>query len=161
MKLQLLNVKDERIIQYKDSGKTFNELNFSKIIKEFKEVEGTIGIKKVDKIFFVTFDITANLVVYSSLTYEPFTYTHKFSEDLEFCNDENYCDDNVILFDGDALILEDVIYSLIITTLPIKLTKKGEKAPVGENYRVLSEDEYYKEKDSEGNAFDKLKDLDL
>ncbi|MBP5694140.1 MAG: DUF177 domain-containing protein [Bacilli bacterium] len=161
MKLQLFNVKDERIITYKDNGSTFNELNHSKVIKEFKDVTGTVGVKKVGKIYFVTFDIKAKLIVYSSLTYEPFEYTHELSEDLQFCNDEKYCDEDTILLDNDAVNLDEIIYSLIITSLPIKLAKKGEKAPSGENFRVLTEEEYLKEKESEGNPFDKLKDLDL
>ncbi len=161
MRLQIFNVKDERVFDYNEDVKVFNDLNKSKVIKEFKKVHGKIIVKKVDKIFFVTFDIKSKLEVFSSLTYEPFAYNHNFKEELQFANDEKYCDDETIFVDDDALNLEELIYSLIITTLPIKLVKKGEHAPKGENFRVLSEDEYYEEESSQGNAFDKLKDLDL
>ena len=161
MRLQIFNVKDERVFDYEENAKVYNDLNNSKVIKEFKKVGGKVTIKKVDKVFFAKFDIKAKLIVYSSLTYEPFIYNHKLSEELQFVNDEKYCDDESILVDGDAINLEEIIYSLIITTLPIRLTKKGEKAPEGKNFRVLTEDEYYEEENSSGNAFDKLKDLDL
>ncbi len=161
MRLQIFNVKDERVFEYDESPKTFNSLNNSKVIKEFKSVKGKITIKKVDKVFFVNFNFNCKLEVYSSLTFEPFEYNHKFNEDLQFANDEKYCDDDTILVDNDELNLDEIVYSLIITTLPIKLTKKGERAPHGEHFRVLSEDEYLKEESSQGNPFDKLKDLDL
>jgi len=161
MRLQIFNVKDEREFDYDESPKTFNSLNKSKVIKEFKSVNGKITIKKVDKVFFVNFNFKCKLEVFSSLTFEPFIYNHKFNEDLQFTNDEKYCDDEIIFVDNDELNLDEIVYSLIITTLPIRLVKKGEKAPSGEHFRVLSEDEYLKEKSSQGNPFDKLKDLDL
>ena len=56
-----------------------------------------------------------------------------------------------------------MIYSLIITNLPTRLVKKSESYPRGESYRVISEEEYLKDKEKEegGNAFDALKDLEF
>ena len=71
--------------------------------------------------------------------------------------------DYIILEEKDYIEIEDVVYSLLVANLPIKLHKRFETYPEGENYKVYSEDDYLasKEESGEGNPFDALKDLDL
>lgn len=49
--------------------------------------------------------------------------------------------------------LDQEIYSLIITSLPLILHKDGEEYPKGENFRVISEDEI---DDNDGSGYSPL-----
>lgn len=165
MKLSFFNINKKETLTYKGDPKLFNELNRSTVIQNFNSVSGKIYVDRYDEVCVVRFKITANLVVLSSLTNEPFNYKFKLDDVLCYTRQESYAaiEKDIILTPENYIDLEETIYSLIITSLPTRLVKKSETYPQGENYRVMSEEEYLESKKAEenGSPFDVLKDLEF
>lgn len=165
MKLSFFNVNKKETLTYKGDVNVYNELNKSSYIQSFNSVSGKIIVDRYEEVVVCHFKITANLVVLSSLTNEPFNYKLKIDDVLCYTRQESYAaiEKDIILTPENYIDLEEVIYSLIITSLPTRLVKKSESYPQGENYRVISEEEYLKDKENEegGSPFDVLKDLDF
>lgn len=165
MRLSLFNINKKESFSYKGYSKIYNDMNKSTVIKNFNSINGKIYVDRVEELCIVRFKITANLLVLSSLTNEPFNYKLKLDDTLCFTNRESYAalKEDIILNKENYIDLEDTIYSLIITNLPIRLVKKSETYPEGENYKVMTEEEYLANKETEEspNAFDTLKDIDL
>ena len=116
--------------------------------------------KLLGEVVEVKLDINADLTVKSSYTLKEFIYKLKTNETYYFSADNNDNDD-VLPLKGNAIELDRLIFNLIAASLPIRLIDKGEKLPSdGDGYRVLTEDEYLKEKENEGNnAFSCLDEL--
>ena len=165
MKLSFFNVNKKETLSYKGDANIYNELNKSSYIKNFNIVSGKILVDRYEEVVVCRFKIKANLVVLSSLSNEPFNYKLKIDDVLCYTRKESYAavEKDIILTPDNYIDLEEVIYSLIITNLPTRLVKKSETYPQGEHYRVISEEEYLKDKEKEdgGNPFDVLKDLDF
>ena len=165
MKLSFFNVNKKETLTYKGDASIYNELNKSSCIKSFNSINGKILVDRYEEVVVCRFKITANLVVLSSLTNEPFNYKLKIDDVLCYTRKESYAavEKDIILTSENYIDLEEVIYSLVITNLPTRLVKKSETYPQGEHYRVISEEEYFKSKEKEENEspFDALKDLDF
>ena len=61
----------------------------------------------------------------------------------------------------NLIILDDYVLGIVLANVPVRIVKKGAKRPSnGNNYRVISEDDYNKEKensrDSRWDALDKI-----
>ena len=59
--------------------------------------------------------------------------------------------------------LDEYILGILLANVPVRIVKKGAKLPGdGNNYRVISEDQYQKEKEnSQDSRWSALDDLDL
>ena len=164
MRLSFFNIQKKESFGYKGNPEIYNKLNNTTNIVSFNSVSGKIGVERIEEVCIIRFKITANLVVRSSVSNDPFNYKLKIDEVLCYTTKKSYVtNDYIILEDKDYIEIEEVVYSLIVTNLPIQLHKKSETYPEGENFKVLTEEEYYaqKENEDEPNAFDVLKDLDL
>lgn len=164
MRLSFFNIQKKETFNYKGNPKTYNDLNHTKNIVSFNSVGGKILVERVEEVCIIRFKIVANLTVLSSVSNEPFSYKEKIDEVLCYTNRKSYARaDYIILEEKDYIEIEDVVYSLLVANLPIKLHKRFETYPEGENYKVYSEDDYLasKEESGEGSPFDALKDLDL
>lgn len=164
MRLSFFNIQKKETFNYKGNPKIYNDLNHTKNIVSFNSVGGKILVERVEEVCIIRFKIVANLTVLSSVSNEPFSYKEKIDEVLCYTNRKSYATaDYIILEEKDYIEIEDVVYSLLVANLPIKLHKRFETYPEGENFKVYSEDDYLvsKEESGEGNPFDALKDLDL
>lgn len=163
MRLSFFNIQKKEAFNYKGNPEIYNELNHTKNIVSFNSVGGKILVERVEEVCVIRFKIVANLTVLSSVSNEPFSYKEKIDEVLCYTSRKSYATaDYIILEEKDYIEIEEVVYSLLVANLPIKLHKRFETYPEGENYKVLSEDEYLAQKDEdEGSPFDALKDLDL
>lgn len=96
----------------------------------------------------VVFDIKADVTAVSSYTLKDVPLKISVEEEFSF-TDEDIEDDN-ILYEPNAIIeLDEYILSLILSKIPIKVVGKNEKIPDGgEGYRVISQDDYEKEKET-------------
>ena len=161
MKIDFAKVRGKETIAYSGDLNYFNNFNKSKTIKEFKSVEGKVTLEKADAVLIIKYDINAVLDVFSTLTNEPFEYPISIDETLYYTSEKEMESEDVFYIKEGRIELEEDIYSLIVTSLPLILHKEGEEFPHGKNYRVLKEDELNEDDGSLYSPFDKLKDLDL
>lgn len=161
MKIEFSKIKNHEKIEFLGDLKYFNNQKNISTIKEYKEVKANISLERANDITIIKYDIDAKLKVYSTLSGEEFDYPLHVVETLYYTENKELESEDVFFINEGYVNLEDEIYSLIITSIPLILHKKGEKYPKGENYRVISEDELNEDDGSGFSPFDKLKDLDL
>ena len=161
MRLDFSKVDAKTIINIDENSSTLKKYNHSSVIEEINSVTGTVTTERADEVIIVKYNLKANLLVYSSISGDLFDYIMNVNETLYYTNNKALESEDIFFEDKDYIDLNEDIYSLIVTNLPIKLHKKGEKYPSGDNYRVLTEDELNEYSGDQTSPFDALKDLDL
>lgn len=161
MRIDFSKVKSFEKIDYIGDLNFYNNTKSLKTIKDYKSVEGVVEIQKADSVIIVKYDIHAVLNVLSTLSGEEFEYPLDVNETLYYTDKKEMDSEDVFYVKEGYVDLDQEIYSLIITSIPLILHKEGEEYPKGKNYRVISEDEIDENDGSNCSPFDKLKDLDL
>ena len=161
MRIDFSKVKSFEKIDYIGDLNFYNNTKSLKTIKDYKSVEGVVEIQKADSVIIVKYDIHAVLNVLSTLSGEEFEYPLDVNETLYYTDKKEMDNEDVFYVKEGYVDLDQEIYSLIITSIPLILHKEGEEYPKGKNYRVISEDEIDENDGSNYSPFDKLKDLDL
>lgn len=161
MRIDFSKVKSFEKIDYIGDLNFYNNTKSFKTIKDYKSVEGVVEIQKADSVIIVKYDIHAVLNVLSTLSGEEFEYPLDVNETLYYTDKKEMDSEDVFYVKEGYVDLDQEIYSLIITSIPLILHKEGEEYPKGKNYRVISEDEIDENDGSNYSPFDKLKDLDL
>ena len=161
MRIDFSKVKSFEKIDYIGDLNFYNNTKSLKTIKDYKSVEGVVEIQKADSVIIVKYDIHAVLNVLSTLSEEEFEYPLDVNETLYYTDKKEMDSEDVFYVKEGYVDLDQEIYSLIITSIPLILHKEGEEYPKGKNYRVISEDEIDENDGSNYSPFDKLKDLDL
>lgn len=161
MRIDFSKVKSFEKIDYIGDLNFYNNTKSLKTIKDYKSVEGVVEIQKADSVIIVKYDIHAILNVLSTLSGEEFEYPLDVNETLYYTDKKEMDSEDVFYVKEGYVDLDQEIYSLIITSIPLILHKEGEEYPKGKNYRVISEDEIDENDGSNYSPFDKLKDLDL
>src|SRR5574344_517360 len=134
----------------------------SKIIKKVKSLKVTIKTDKVDSTLICKVYLKGILNVVSSYTGKLFDTSIIIDDELFFTNKQDQETEDLI-FVKDTIDLDHYIYSLVLTSLPIDVHKKGEVLPSGNGYRVIKEDDLIKEKNNsnDDNPFSKLEGIDF
>ena len=161
MRIDFSKVKSFEKIDYIGDLNFYNNTKSLKTIKDYKSVEGVVEIQKADFVIIVKYDIHAVFNVLSTLSGEEFEYPLDVNETLYYTDKKEMDSEDVFYVKEGYVDLDQEIYSLIITSIPLILHKEGEEYPKGKNYRVISEDEIDENDGSNYSPFDKLKDLDL
>lgn len=161
MRIDFSKVKSFEKIDYIGDLNFYNNTKSLKTIKDYKSVEGVVEIQKADSVIILKYDIHAVLNVLSTLSGEEFEYPLDVNETLYYTDKKEMDSEDVFYVKEGYVDLDQEIYSLIITSIPLILHKEGEEYPKGKNYRVISEDEIDENDGSNYSPFDKLKDLDL
>lgn len=161
MRIDFSKVKSFEKIDYIGDLNFYNNTKSLKTIKDYKSVKGVVEIQKADSVIIVKYDIHAVLNVLSTLSGEEFEYPLDVNETLYYTDKKEMDSEDVFYVKEGYVDLDQEIYSLIITSIPLILHKEGEEYPKGKNYRVISEDEIDENDESNYSPFDKLKDLDL
>lgn len=115
--------------------------------------------KLTDDFISLKIKITAKVHLFSAYSLKEFPYELKARDEIHITTNEDFQDsEDYTFFSGDNFELDEIVYSLISTNIPLKPMMPDEKVPSGgDSYRILSEDEYAKEKEEKGNPyFDKL-----
>lgn len=141
----------------------FSSHEFSKTnrIQEIVSCHVEAKITMLDKYFTVSVSAKGKLKALCSYTLEVFERPYSVKEDMIFNQEENseseYFEPNLV-FDFDPYLL-----ALIDATVPLNVTKPGAKLPSdGKGYRVLTEEEYKKEKEKVPDPrWAKLDNIDL
>ena len=105
---------------------------------------------------------TADVVASCSYTLEDVPLTVKFSDSFYFSDEETDSED-CYFEPGVEIDLDPHILALILAEVPHNIVKSGAKLPKsGEGYRVLSEEDFEKErKNKKNNAFDILDSIEF
>ena len=120
------------------------------LIRKIKDTHVVVEAIDYEDILMVTINLKANVVLPCSYTLEDVDYVIKGQEDYIFTDDEERIDEDdysTFYEPNDIIDLNPYIFSIIIALIPFKVVKKGAKLPSGgKDYRVISEEDYYKER---------------
>ena len=131
-------------------------------IRQINNTHVKLKAQDYDDLICAEFEITCDVIGVCSYTLQDVPLHLHFKDSLEFSNEIND-DEDIIYEDKPIFDVDGYILQLIIGEVPIKLIKKGAKLPEsGEDYRVISEDEYLKEKSEKKDPrWSKLDDIEL
>lgn len=133
--------------EYKD--KTSLDLSYFEFpqnyrIKQIVSAELETSITNFVSCLQISLSLKGEAIVICNYSGKEFKYPYSLKDILSFADEESdisYKEDNE--FDLDPYLI-----ALIDNMIPLNLVKPGEKLPSsGEGYRVLTEDEYLKEKE--------------
>lgn len=131
-------------------------------IRKISRCHVHVSAHEYDDLIVADVSVNADVIGVCAYSLEDVPLNLKFKDSLEFSN-EISDDEDIFYVDKPIFSLDPYILGLIIAETPVKIIKKGAKLPTsGEGYRVLSEDEYFKEqKDKTDSRWSKLDDLEL
>lgn len=109
----------------------------------------------------VELDVTALAICADSYTLKDVNLPLHIQEELLFSESEE--DDDMFFEPNNIIELDEYIIGIIVANIPLKVVDKNSKLPDdGQGYRVLSEEDYLKEKENKiDERWSKLDELDL
>ncbi len=130
-------------------------------IKEISSCHVEVTGQDYDELLVLHFKIDAEVIGVCSYSLEDVPLTVKIDTTLNFSFDEE--DEDIIHIDNPIFDIDEVVYSLIVSEVPLKIVKKGAKLPnSGNGYRVMSEEEYKKENEKKTDSrWSKLDNIEL
>ena len=134
-------------------------------VKRITSCHVKLNLTEFEDVLQCDMEVNADVIASCAYTLEDVPLKVKVKEKLYFSSDEMDKDSDEIIYEpGNEIVMDDYVFSYIIASVPHNVHKKGAKLPEnGNGYRVLSEDDYIKEKASKKKAspFDALDDIDV
>lgn len=129
---------------------------------EVKNCHVTVKASRYDEFIDLFVSIKANVVLQCSYTLKPFDSVIVGSEEYHYASYKEEGDET-ILYQGNFINLDEHIFNLLSASVPSRpIAPKAKRPESGKGYRVLSEDDYLKEKEEKYDSrFDALKDLEF
>lgn len=129
---------------------------------EVKSAHVDLKIQRFEEFIYVTMKLKAKVILQCSYTLKNFETNIYGDDELHFA-DSNDVDEDCIEIKGNIIEMDSYIFNLLSASVPLSPKAPGAKAPTsGNGYRVLTDEEFFKEKSESGNSqFDALKDLDF
>lgn len=130
---------------------------------EIKSAKVKANVSHYDDFIYISLNIDAILVLQCSYSLKPFEYKLKENDELHFATIKEDGDDDIIIYKGNFIELDEHIFDIISSSIPMSPKAPDAKLPnSGKDYRVLSDEELKKEKENSTDPrFDKLKDLEF
>ena len=148
-------------ISYSPLIETLNELNHSSIISKINNASGEITFSKVNDILIIDFDLIFNIDAISAYSLKNINKNIDVVDTLYFTNDQNN-ESEEVFYTKEIISLDEIVYSLLLTSIPLNILGDDETLPSGDDFNVYSEDELIVELNKEKESpFDVLKDIDL
>ena len=118
--------------------------------------------QRFEEFIYVSISIKAKVTLQCSYTLENFETIIEGSDELHFAPSKDE-DEDCIEYKGTSIEMDHYIFNLLSASVPLSPKAPNATAPKsGKGYRVLSEEEFLKEKEEQGNSqFDALKDLEF
>ena len=118
--------------------------------------------QRFEEFIYINLSIKANVTLQCSYTLKNFKTTVEGSDELHFAPSKDE-DEDCIEYNGTSIEMDQYIFNLLSASVPLSPKAPNAKAPKsGNGYRVLSEDEFLKEKEEHGNSqFDALEGLEF
>ena len=158
------DIKAKKAIRYdEDVIINIEDIASNPDIIEIKKVHVTLEAKEVVDLVVVDYVLKADLILRSTRSLKPVPYKIKEKVSLTLSFEENDYEDEDIIQVDDQFDMYPEILSTLITSIPLKIIGKDDPETLkGDNWEVISEDEYYKKKKEEVDPrFAKLLDFDL
>ena len=161
-------MKINRALLTNGIAKTFEEsIDFSSIqfdqnhIRGINNCEVKATATDYETILCIDVEISATVIGVCSYSLEDVEIPLKIKDQLVFSEDEED-EDNYFMKDN-IIDLDEYVLGILLANVPVRIVKKGAKLPGdGKDYRVISEDQYIKEKEnSVDHRWDALDDLEL
>lgn len=130
---------------------------------EVKKCKVEAKIRRYEDFIYVSLLIKADVVLQCSYTLKPFDSKLKSNEELHFASYVEEGDDDLVIYKGNSIELDKYIFDAISASVPPSPKAPGAKLPEsGKGYRVISSDEFIKEKENQTNSqFDALEGLEF
>ena len=147
-------MKINRALLVNGVSKAFEEtVDFSSVefgqnhIRSIPSCEVKAVATDYETILRITFEINALVIGVCSYTLEDVELPLKINDEINITDDE---EDEDSYYEKDNIIeLDKYILGILLANVPIRIIKKGAKPPKsGSDYRVISEDDYNKEKEN-------------
>jgi uncharacterized metal-binding protein YceD (DUF177 family) len=104
-----------------------------------------------DKILRIVVDVKSEIVAISGYSLQDVPLSIKAHDELIFSDDPQ--DENAIYEPKNIFDIDNHILSIILAHIPNRVVGKGEKLPEsGKGYRILTEEEYLKEKETKTDS---------
>ena len=131
-------------------------------LSSVKKITAKVTTSSFEDFVEVNLEIKADVVLQSVYSLNLFDSVIKSNEEYHFGNDVEE-DSDLIPIKGNFINMDEYVLNLLSASIPVAPKEKGDKIPdSGSGYRVLSEEEFNKEKENKTDPrFDKLKDLDF
>ena len=149
-------------------SKTFEEsIDFSNAelnpshIRKIDSCDVIAEVADYEPLLYVKLKIKATVIGVCSYTLEDVELRLNIEDDLTFSDNE---DDEDTYYTKDNIIdLDEYVLGILLANVPVKIVKKGAKLPQnGKGYRVLTQDEYDKEKENNvDHRWDKLDEIEF
>ena len=115
---------------------------------EVKKCHVQIKVRRYEQFIYMILNIKADVVLQCSYTLKPFDSKIKTNEELHFANRVEEGDDDLIEFRGNYIELDKYIFDSLSASIPPSPKAPGASLPKGgKDYRVISSDDYLKEKE--------------
>ena len=130
---------------------------------EVKKAEVDANVRRYEEFIYVSLKIKANVILQCSYTLKPFETTLNTVEEMHFASAADEDDEDLIIYKGNSIELDKYIYDAISASIPPSPKAPGAKLPnSGKDYRVMSYDEFEKEKEEKVDPrFAKLDELEF
>ena len=121
-----------------------------------------VKAQRFEEFIYVTLSLKAKVTLQCSYSLKNFETEVSGEDELHFAPSKDE-DEDCIEYKGTFIDLDPYIFNLLSASVPLSPKAPDAKAPKsGNGYRVLSEEEFAKEKEEHGNSqFDALKDLEF
>ncbi len=133
-------------------------------LKEIKEAKATAKVTRYDDSINVHLSVVSKVVLISSYSLKEFETTLKEEDEFNFVSVlPEYDEDDFIIYQGNRIDLDEYVFALISSAVPLKPVMDGETTPSGgKNYVVTTDEDDIKTKEEEGNGrFSKLDELEF
>lgn len=160
MKLNRLLFENQNYVLEGDID--FSSLTLSSNIKKINTASVKITGQIFEDLLMLKVNIITSVIGVCAYTLEDVEIPLNINETIEISNEIQ--DDEDIFYESNNIFeIDQYILSIIISEVPSKIIKKGAKLPKnGDGYRILTEDEYEKEKETKKDSrWDKLDNLEL
>ena len=118
--------------------------------------------QRFEEFIYINLSIKAKVTLQCSYTLKNFETMVEGSDELHFAPSKDE-DEDCIEYSGTSIEMDQYIFNLLSASVPLSPKAPNAKAPKsGNGYRVISEDEFLKEKEEHGNSqFDALEGLEF
>ena len=140
----------------------FSHIEFDKNhIRSIQDCNVKAVATDYESILCIDVEISALVIGVCSYSLEDVEIPLKIKDQLVFTDDET--DEDNYYIKGNIVDLDEYILGILLANVPVRIIKKGAKLPGdGNDYRVISEDQYQKEKEKKPDSrWGALDDLDL
>jgi len=154
MKIYINSIKDNQAISL-DNVEQLNKLNCYFSIKSFNSIKGIATLNLVDNIIKLNIKANLALTLVSSYSLKNFNDNIEIDEELFFTDNQEFENDDIFNLDKNYIDLDEIIYSLTVTSIPVDVHQEGEDISSLDGYKIYQEDEI-----ENTSPFDCLKDID-